>query len=68
MNQTGTYNIPDDQDRVDQIFDSTSSTLQNFAIDTNNDEIIDTAVILFALKYWGEENDQYSCQVISLQR
>ena len=31
VNQTGTYNIPDDQDRVDQIFDSTSSALQNFA-------------------------------------
>lgn len=57
VNLTGTYNIPDDQDRVDQIFDSTSSALQNFAIDTNDDQIIDTAVILFALKYQGENND-----------
>ncbi|MEC8447075.1 MAG: hypothetical protein VXY80_05060, partial [Candidatus Thermoplasmatota archaeon] len=48
VNLTGTYNIPDDQERVDQIFDSTSSALQNFAIDTNDDQIIDTAVILFA--------------------
>ena len=65
VNETGTYNIPDDQDRVDQIFDSTASTLQNFAIDTNNDEIIDTAVILFALKYWGEENDQKQEEMIA---
>ena len=57
VNQTGTYAIPDDQERVDQIFDSTASTLQNFAIDTNNDEIIDTAVILFALKASEENND-----------
>ena len=57
VNLTGTYNIPNDQDRVDQIFDSTSSALQNFAIDTNDDQIIDTAVILFALKYQGENND-----------
>ena len=57
VNLTGTYNIPDDQDRVDQIFDSTSSALQNFAVDTNDDQIIDTAVILFALKYQGENND-----------
>ena len=57
VNETGTFNIPDDQDRVDQIYDSTSSALQNFAIDTNDDQIIDTAVILFALKYQGENND-----------
>ena len=54
---TGTYAIPDDQERVDQIFDSTASTLQNFAIDTNDDGIIDTAVILFALKASEENND-----------
>ena len=47
VNQTGTYAIPSDQERVDQIFSNTASTLQNFAIDTNNDGIIDTAVILF---------------------
>ena len=57
VNETGTYAIPDDQDRVDQIFSSTSSALQNFAIDTNNDGIIDTAVILFALKAADENND-----------
>ena len=58
VNETGTYAIPDDQDRVDQIFSSTSSSLQNFAIDTNNDGIIDTAVILFALKAADENNDE----------
>ena len=57
VNQTGTYAIPNDQERVDQIFSSTSSALQNFAIDTNNDGIIDTAVILFALKASDENND-----------
>lgn len=57
VNQTGTYAIPNDQERVDQIFSSTASTLQNFAIDTNNDGIIDTAVILFALKASDENND-----------
>ena len=30
VNQTGTYNIPDDQDRVDQIYDSTSSAPSEF--------------------------------------
>ena len=57
VNQTGTYAIPNDQERVDQIFSNTASTLQNFAIDTNNDGIIDTAVILFALKASDENND-----------
>ena len=65
VNQTGTYNIPNDQDRVDQIYDSTSSALQNFAIDTNDDEIIDTAVILFALKYQGENNDASQEEMIA---
>jgi len=58
VNQTGTYAIPDDQDRVDQIFSGTASSLQNFAIDTNSDGIIDTAVILFALKASEENNDE----------
>ena len=57
VNETGTYAIPSDQERVDQIFSSTSSSLQNFAIDTNEDGIIDTAVILFALKASEENND-----------
>ena len=61
VNQTGTYAIPDDQERVDQIFDSTASTLQNFAIDTNNDEIIEihvndvilknTSFVIFLLRF-----------------
>ena len=58
VNETGTYAIPDDQQRVDQIFDGTSSALQNFAIDTNDDGIIDTAVILFALRAQEENNDE----------
>jgi len=64
VNETGTYAIPDDQDRVDQIFSSTSSALQNFAIDTNDDGIIDTAVILFALKAAEEDNDEVQKQKI----
>ena len=58
VNQTGTYAIPDDQDRVDQIFSGTASSLQNFAIDTNDGGIIVTAVILFALKASEENNDE----------
>ena len=64
VNETGTYAIPDDQDRIDQIFSSTSSSLQNFAIDTNDDGIIDTAVILFALKAADENNDEIQKQKI----
>ena len=64
VNETGTYAIPSDQERVDQIFSSTSSSLQNFAIDTNNDGIIDTAVILFALKASEENNDDIQKQKI----
>jgi len=64
VNQTGTYAIPDDQDRVDQIFSGTASSLQNFAIDTNDDGIIDTAVILFALKASEENNDEVQKQKI----
>ena len=64
VNETGTYAIPNDQERVDQIFSSTSSALQNFAIDTNDDGIIDTAVILFALKAAEEDNDEVQKQKI----
>ena len=65
VNETGTYAIPDDQQRVDQIFDGTSSALQNFAIDTNNDGIIDTAVILFALRAQEENNDEVQEEMIA---
>ncbi len=65
VNETGTYAIPNDQERVDQIFDGTSSALQNFAIDTNNDGIIDTAVILFALKAFEENNDEIQEEMIA---
>ena len=65
VNETGTYQIPSDQDRVDQIFSSTSSALQNFAIDTNEDGIIDTAVILFALKAQGDNNDEAQEEMIA---
>ena len=64
VNETGTYAIPSDQERVDQIFSSTASSLQNFAIDTNDDGIIDTAVILFALKASDENNDEVQKQKI----
>ena len=65
VNETGTYAIPNDQERVDQIFDGTSSALQNFAIDTNDDGIIDTAVILFALKAQDENNDEVQEDMIA---
>ena len=71
VKETGTYEIPnyDDeersQERVDQIYDSTSSALQNFAIDTNEDGIIDTAVILFALRAQGDNNDEAQEEMIS---
>ena len=70
VKELGTYEIPNysdqerSQERVDQIYDSTSSALQNFAIDTNNDGIIDTAVILFALKAADENNDEVQKQKI----
>ena len=47
---TGTYAIPDDQDRIDTIYDNTEGALRNFAKDTNDDGILDTAAILFGLK------------------
>ena len=71
VNETGTYEIPNysdpdrSQERVDQIYDSTSSALQNFAIDTNEDGIIDTGVILFALKSQGDNNDEAQEEMIS---
>ena len=65
VNETGTYQIPNDQERVDQIFDGTASSLQNFAIDTNNDGIIDTAVILFALRAQEENNDDVQEDMIA---
>ena len=65
VNETGTYAIPNDQERVDQIFDGTSSALQNFAIDTNGDGIIDTAVILFALRAQDENNDEVQEEMIA---
>ena len=55
---TGTYAIPDDQDRIDTIYDNTEGALRNFAKDTNDDGILDTAAILFGLKYEGENNDE----------
>ena len=51
VNETGRYAIPSDQDRVDQIYEQTSGALQDFAIDTNDDGILDTACIMFV--GWG---------------
>ena len=61
---TGSYAIPDDQDRIDTIYDNTENALRNFAKDTNNDTILDTAVIIFGLKYEGEENDEAQKKII----
>ena len=64
INETGRYAIPSDQDRVDQIYEQTSGALQDFAIDTNNDGILDTAYIMFALKYSEGNNDAIQAEII----
>jgi predicted RND superfamily exporter protein len=64
VNETGRYAIPSDQDRVDQIYEQTSGALQNFAIDTNDDGILDTAYIMFALKYSEGDNDARQAEII----
>jgi len=65
VNETGRYAIPSDQDRVDQIYTQTSGALQNFAIDTNGDGILDTAYIMFALKYSIGDNDARQAAIIA---
>ena len=65
VNETGRYAIPSDQDRVDQIYTQTSGALQNFAIDTNSDGILDTAYIMFALKYSIGDNDARQAEIIA---
>ncbi|HIG63553.1 MAG TPA: hypothetical protein EYQ16_03435 [Marine Group III euryarchaeote] len=65
VNETGRYAIPSDQDRVDQIYAQTSGALQNFAIDTNGDGILDTAYIMFALKYSIGDNDARQAEIIA---
>ncbi|SVA19902.1 uncharacterized protein METZ01_LOCUS72756, partial [marine metagenome] len=64
VNETGRYAIPSDQDRVDQIYEQTAGALQNFAIDTNDDGILDTAYIMFALKYSTGDNDAIQAEII----
>ena len=64
VNETGRYAIPSDQDRVDQIYEQTSGALQDFAIDTNDDGILDTAYIMFALKYSEGDNDARQADII----
>ena len=65
VNETGRYAIPSDQDRVDQIYAQTSGALQNVAIDTNGDGILDTAYIMFALKYSTGDNDARQAEIIA---
>ena len=47
----GAYNIPDDQDRVDEIVERLSGSLASLAQDTNEDGIWDTAVIVIGLHH-----------------
>ncbi len=58
VNETGRYDIPDRQDRIDELVNRTGKTAGNYAIDTNGDGIWDTATILFALKYEKGNNDE----------
>ncbi len=50
----GEYAIPDDQERIDQYVDSMGSSLESMAIDTNGDDIWDTAAILIAIKHFED--------------
>jgi len=58
VNGTGFYDIPDNQDRIDELVNRTGKTANNYALDTNGDGIYDTASILFALKYEEVANDE----------
>ena len=64
VNESGRYEIPDDQNRINQIFDRTTGALLKYAIDTNNDGILDTAIILFALKHMESNNDDVQAAMI----
>ena len=58
LNDTGMYDIPDSQERIDELVNRTGETAHNYALDTNGDGIWDTASILFALKYEEQANDE----------
>ena len=58
LNDTGVYDIPDSQERIDELVNRTGKTANNYALDTNGDGIWDTASILFALNYEELDNDE----------
>lgn len=54
MEETGRYSIPS-QTRINELVNQTSSSLKRMVIDTNNDTIWDTAVIIFAVNYEADK-------------
>ena len=50
MEESGKYSIPS-QERINELVNQTSSSLKKMVIDTNNDDIWDTAVIIFAVNH-----------------
>ena len=51
------YSIPNDQERIDNLVDQTSSLLESFVRDTNNDGIWDTGVIVMGIIFEMEGTD-----------
>tara|TARA_B100001142_G_scaffold1623_1_gene1675 strand:+ start:806 stop:3964 length:3159 start_codon:yes stop_codon:yes gene_type:complete len=51
------YSIPDEQERIDNLVDQTSSLLESFVRDTNNDGIWDTGVIVMGIIFDMEGTD-----------
>ena len=49
LNSFEGYSIPDEQDRIDNLVDQTSSLLESFVRDTNGDGIWDTGVIVMGI-------------------
>ena len=51
------YSIPDEQERIDNLVDQTSSLLESFVRDTNGDGIWDTGVIVMGIIFDMEGTD-----------
>ena len=51
------YSIPDEQERIDNLVDQTSSLLESFVRDTNSDGIWDTGVIVMGIIFDMEGTD-----------
>lgn len=50
VEESGKYSIPS-QERIDELVNQTSASLKKMVIDTNNDTIWDTAIIIFAVNH-----------------